>query len=446
MTELVQHADWVLPDTTRVLLVNVALAGESSGSGHTLRNLFHGLSQSSLMQLSLQLQPPEVHTTIDNTVFIDERCIATYLRFCRIAEIVRRRFGSCSGDSVQARARNSVRQLSIGGRTKSTLSGFLDMTRCRLTPELNERIARFSPTVIYTTGSSIRVHSVANHLAETLGVPIVLHLMDDWPQTIYRSTLMSSLPRAVLMRHLSRTNALSYSNFAISQPLCDKYSKKYAKDYVPLMNPAVDIVDSVVVQDRQVVDFVYAGSIGLGRHMSLLDIARAIAEINKPVRRAQLSLYIPVAQNTSEVRAEFEMFGCSVHGYLPVAELHRRFSAADVLIHVESFSVEHREFTRLSLSTKIPECMGAGKPILAYLPRDLYGDMYIRDRQCGVVVNDPESLSDGILSLVGSPELRARLASHGLQAARAEHSAVVVREKLRKALVGASRGTLCSNS
>lgn len=421
-----------------VLLVNVSLAGDLSGTGHTLKNLFGGLPQSSLMQLSLQLEPPEARTTIDNTVFIDERCILTYLKLRRLAGRAHGIGGRSADDSSAPRMVNAVRQASIGERARSTVSGFLDMSPCRLTPELNERIVRFAPTVIYTAGSSIRVHSVANHLAASLGVPIVLHLMDDWPQTVYRSTVMSRLTRAVLLRHLSRTNALSYKNFAVSEPLCDKYAKKYGKEYLPLMNPAVDIVDSAVLHHREVVEFLYAGSIGLGRHESLVHIARTIAEINRPVKRAHLSIYIPDAQNSGCIRAEFAALGSSVHGYLPAAELHRRYADADVLVHVESFAAEYREFARLSLSTKIPECMGAGKPILAFLPEDLYGSAYIRERECGVVVNDPESLSGEILSLVVGPDLRTQLALRGLEAARIEHSVTAVRERLAKTLIGAS--------
>lgn len=427
-----------LTEELRVLLVNVSMAGDSSGTGHTLGNLFGGMPQESMMQLSLQLEPDTFHTTVENTRFINERSIRTYLRIRRTADAVGRLVGAKTDSSQSARTMNSIRQVSGSGRGRSALSGFLDMTPCTLTEDIMEEIRRFAPTVIYTAGSSVRVHSVANRLAGSLDIPLVLHLMDDWPETAYRSTLFARVARAVLLRQLARTNELSFSNFAISAPLCDKYRARYGKEYLPLMNPAVEIVDCVVVHHHKILEFVYAGSIGLGRHESLLEIGRVIAAINTPEDRAHLTLYIPDGQRTDALRAEFCDLGATVHGYLPVVELRERLAAADVLIHVESFRPEYREFARYSLSTKIPECMGAGKPILAFLPDDLYGSEYIRSRKCGVVASNPSALRSAVDSLVRSPDLRRELASAGVTAARDEHSVAAVRARLVRTLAGAS--------
>lgn len=422
--------------------MNVSLAGEASGTGHTLKNLFSGFPQGTLMQLSLQMRPDEFCTTIGNTVFIDEHCIPVYFRVRRLADALSRIAKPERRSSRAARPSTSIRQVSAAGKMRGTVSSYLDLLRCRLTREVYGEIVRFSPTVIYTAGSSIRVHSVANNLSEALGIPIVLHLMDDWPQTIYTSTVLSRLPRRILLAELARTNARSYSNFAISEPLCRKYSSRYGRQYQPLMNPALHIRPSTVVHEHRVMDMVYAGSLGLGRRDGLLRVARAIAEVNSPTVRARMSLFIPDAEVTVGVRTAFEDLGCSISGYISSVELQRRYDEADVLVHVESFSPEYRDFTRLSLSTKIPECMGAGKPILAFLPDDLYGSTYIRSRGCGVVVTAPELLKAEIIKLMEDGGLRERLGSRGLEAARAEHSVEAVQARLMRALSTASRSAM----
>jgi hypothetical protein len=423
----------------RVLLVNVALAGDDSGTGQTLKNLFDGFPQGSLMQLSLQLRPDAPRTTIENTVFIDADCIRAYSRVRGLADRLGGRIGQSAGEPRGVTPPNSVRQLSTKGRIRTTVSSYLDMLPCVLTQEISAHVSKFAPTVIYTAGSSIRVHAVANGLAESLGIPIVLHLMDDWPQTVYTSTVGSRLPRGVLLRELARTNVLSHSNLAISEPLCEKYSARYGKVYQPLMNPAMNIRRSAIAQNHAVIDLVYAGSIGLGRQDSLLQIAHVIAEMNSPVERAHLSLFIPDAQNAPSIRAPFEAVGCSVLGYMPNPELQKRYDQADVLVHVESFGREYCDFTRLSLSTKVPEYMGVGKPLLAFLPHELYGSAYLRSRDCAVVVNNPEQLRHGIGRLVEDFTLRQRLGENGLEAARTEHSTEAVRERLASTLVAASR-------
>lgn len=423
----------------RVLMVNVSLAGDPSGTGHTLRNLFEGMPQSRLMQLSLQFRPPEVRTIVANTVFIDEQCVPTYTRARKAVGWLRALTPRGSVRRTNVQPANSITQTSRLGRARSTLSGLLDMSRCMLTVEIMEEIERFAPTVIYTAGSSIRVHTVVNHLAETLGIPVVLHLMDDWPETVYRSTWLSRLPRAALSRALARTNELSYINFAISAPLCEKYMRVFGKEYLPLMNPAVHFVNSIELHNRPVAKFVYAGSIGLGRDESLLQVARAIADINQMEERVEFTLYIPDTQNSELLRSKFGKFGAVVCGYLPIDELRERFADADVLVYAESFSLMYREFTHLSLSTKVPEYMAAGKPILALLPSDLYGSDYINERQCGIVVNDPAELRPAVQRLAHDAELRLRLARAGLRAAQDEHASSVVRARLEQTLTNVSR-------
>lgn len=426
------QSDLVVATDVRVLIVNVALAGDRSGTGHTLGNLFANCPQGNMMQLSLQLEPSRYRTIVENTEFLDEQSIGNYLAFRKAA----RRLGifSKSSTSGPGSVLNAVPQSNFVDGVRSAASGLMDMIPCRLSARVMRSIREFGPNVIYTCGSSIRVHSVVNSLARELGIPVVLHLMDDWPETVYRSTFLSRVPRTALLRELKLTNRMSSVNFAISEPLCSKYEARYDRHYLQLMNPAMCIVERVTVRESEPVRFLYAGSIGIGRRQALVDVSRAVALLNHYGTRAQLILHIPDDQNRPDVRQEFDRQGATVRPYLPPDELRVKYDEADVLVHVESFVSAYSEFTRLSLSTKIPEYMGLGKPILAYLPRNLYASRYIGERGCGVVSNDAASLIEGVSMLAGDSALRATLAARGLEAAKREHAAPVVQGRLRQTL------------
>ena len=50
-----------------------------------------------------------------------------------------------------------------------------------------------------------------------------------------------------------------------------------------------------------------------------------------------------------------------------------------MLVHVESFDNKSRQLTKLSISTKIPEYLATGKPIIAIGPREVASLEYLKD-------------------------------------------------------------------
>ncbi|MGB4581282.1 MAG: glycosyltransferase [Coriobacteriia bacterium] len=389
------------------------------------------------MQLCPQQEPPDYRTTIHNTVFLDDTSLRHYSRLKGLGKGLGR-YRERGRSGAEAAVSNIVRQRSAYGRLRSTASGYLDLAGCRLSPQLVRLVEEFRPSVIYTAGSSIRVLGVVDRLARALGIPVVLHLMDDWPRTAYRSSILSMLPRLALLRALRRVNKVTCSNFAISEPLCAKYQKKYHREYRPLMNPATRIAEGLTTEDGQPVEFLYAGSITLGRQDSLRIIAQAVLGAKGAQEAACMSMYIPDPQKTEEVVTEFSSLGCEVHGYLPSEELRDRLVHAGVLVHVESFEPGFAEFAALSLSTKIPEYMGAGKPILAFLPATQYGSTYIEEHGCGVVVTEAVQVSEAVARLIDDAPLREMLARRGLKVAASEHAMDIVRQRLTETLQAAS--------
>jgi glycosyltransferase involved in cell wall biosynthesis len=115
---------------------------------------------------------------------------------------------------------------------------------------------------------------------------------------------------------------------------------------------------------------------------------------------------------------------------------------ANVLVHVESFGSAERQYTRLSVSTKIPQYMSAGRPILAYGPGDVASCQYVQDSSSGVVVGrqDRQDLTDALRRLCADADLRARLGRQGWLTAIDKHNAETVRERFRAVLAGAAAG------
>ena len=68
-------------------------------------------------------------------------------------------------------------------------------------------------------------------------------------------------------------------------------------------------------------------------------------------------------------------------------------SQSDVLLHVESFDFSIRNYTRFSISTKLPEYLSMGKLILAIGPSDIASMMYLIENKAALIINDVNNLN-----------------------------------------------------
>jgi hypothetical protein len=106
---------------------------------------------------------------------------------------------------------------------------------------------------------------------------------------------------------------------------------------------------------------------------------------------------------------------------------------ANVLVHVESFDEASQLLTRLSLSTKIPQYLMAGRCILAFGPAEGASCRYVADSGAGVAVStDNQGALCAVLEgLLTRPELRREYAARARQTAVTRHNPVTERERFR---------------
>ncbi len=98
----------------------------------------------------------------------------------------------------------------------------------------------FSPDLIYCTLSTLKMIRFVEKLSRVMQLPTVVHMMDDWPSTIYRHGLFSPYMRWRTDTEFRSLIARS-TTFGISQEMCDEYQDRYGKEFTPFHNP-VDLV------------------------------------------------------------------------------------------------------------------------------------------------------------------------------------------------------------
>ena len=412
----------------KVLIVNATAIGENKGTGVTLRNIWKDYPRESLLQLIIDWNDTEKDNDIPTIRTPDD--------FCRIPYAFHRKVNG-NRKSSGGVANGSIKQKGVKACLHDCFRGMLDSFPVKYSC-IMEKVKAFSPDVIYTCGPSIRVLKTANYIAEQLNIPIVLHLMDDWPETIYTTSQLSRIFHWSVKKYLKKIHRKCKMNLAISDALGKKYADIYGVEYKMLMNPAVNIEERVngISKDPK---FLYAGSLNLNRWKSLLEIAKVLERYRNEETKLEYTLYVP--QNDVEVYGkEFLKHGAFVKPYVEAERLRQIYKENDVLVFAESFDLEVIDFAKYSLSTKIPEYMSTGHLILAYLPKELYSSQYLKENNLAMVTSTAEELEGAIEKIVALSDECYVLEENSLKKAKETHSTSACRERLLLAIELACKG------
>lgn len=316
-----------------------------------------------------------------------------------------------------------------------------DIAPLRLPVALLDWVEEFKPDVIYSVLGSVRMMNVVLQLSKRFALPIVPHFMDDWPTTAYTESLVLSLPRFILGKKLNSVLSRSKFGLTICADMAEEFSRRYGKRFDYFMNCVEIPGQNEINLGRRdgLLKFGFVGGLHLNRWRSLVWIARALQELKDEGSKVSFEIYAPRRDLASYGYLFEEYSVVSKMTSISVDDVSKTLSSLDVLIHVESFLELDSRYTRLSISTKIPQYMSVGRPILAVGPETLSSMRYVKRTGAGLVVNSegnmPELL-DAVKSLIDSPSLRANLADVGKKVAYECHDAAKERIRFSETLAG----------
>lgn len=240
-----------------------------------------------------------------------------------------------------------------------------------LSKELLSWSDSFQPSLIYSGLGSLDMIRLTLELARALRSPIAIHVMDDWPEVIYRHGLLRQQLRTRTDRELRAIIDLATARLAISEAMANEYADRYGHDWAVFHNP-VDLKrwsktrrTSWALADG--FRMVYSGRIGPGTESSLLDVSRAVALLRRQGRNIHLDIHSWDFKNAVDHRfAGFD--GVDVHGAVAESEMPVVLAQADALVLPFDFYGEAAALFRLSFPTKATGYMATGTPVLVYAP------------------------------------------------------------------------------
>lgn len=262
----------------------------------------------------------------------------------------------------------------------------------------------FQPEIIYTLGSSIKTHIVAAKISKYFHIPIIIHYMDDWRMLAKQTGLLNKMNTRILSLSIERMKCVKLYQYAINSYLAEYYTKQF-KDNVGVIWNALNWLPREVkkkpsVSEKNSLTIVYIGGLHLGRNVVIENVISEIGTLRDLLKvDVRLSIYTNTRSKQQLISNILLPSYIEVKNYVDHNEMKNILVEADILLFVESFNSIYKDYTHLSLSTKIPEYLWSLRPILCVAPYNISSSRYVTDNEVGLVT-DINGFCNSVISIL----------------------------------------------
>ena len=273
--------------------------------------------------------------------------------------------------------------------------------------ELLSFIDEFNPDLIFIPiYNSSYVSKVQHYVKEYTGKKMIGYVSDD----VYTLKQFSLNPLYWIDRiknryFIKRTIDSCEILYTISKIQRDEYGKIF-KPETKILSKGADFTEKPISKKRNnIIDFVFAGNIVAGREKSLLMIGEALNLINKNTFKARLTIYTGVSLKQSLLSKFEELKSIDFKGKVSYNEVIKRQQKADVLIHVESFSLKEKLAVRHSFSTKLVDFFKLGKCIFAVGSKDVASINSLIENDAAIIAVNKKEIYTKLGSIIENQNL-----------------------------------------
>lgn len=303
----------------------------------------------------------------------------------------------------------------------------------------NEKISLFldsyNPDIIFCPlYDCYFIYNILFYVHKRTKARVVLYTGDD----VYSMKHFSLSPlywinKTILRRKIRKAVGISDYRICLTEMQQKEYSEIFNVEFTLCMKSALDITDKLKISFSSPIKMVYTGNLNLGRHKTIGLIGKALDSINSDQERIQLHVY---SGSTLTRRMEKDLKYRSIifHGNVNSEKIGSIQEDADILVHVEDFSLKNRSVTRLSLSTKIIDYLSHGKCIFAVGPDNIASMNYLKENDAALCVFDKKNIEKQLKQLLDNSKLIIEYEKKALSCAKGKHDCNINQNKLYKDL------------
>lgn len=384
----------------RVLIVNSNSVNVNNATGITLRSVLGELEADNFMELYWNQ-----NADISDKVNIKSKVLD--FAPLSLAGFIFNNKGKKISGKIKATVGQSTQPNSVIKNAITYFRQFLtlqtDLSRIKLSKQDFEEIKAFKPQVIYTLGGGVASLKVSFLLSQRLDLPIVVHFMDNWRHCIqWEDNPLLGHYKKKLKEYCDLCYSKSTECIAISPEMAKVYTEETGVNHSSLMNSVRtrDYLCSPREKDG-VYRFIYTGGLHLGRDKGLYKVGKVIENIAAQKGVKTEFLIYTSAENIKAYSDNFkDIENTKLIEAVPHSEIRQVFQNADFLVHTESDALVNNVFFKYSVSTKIPEYLASGRPMLFFGPQDIYLYKFLTDSQTAATADSEEKLSAVIEDMI----------------------------------------------
>lgn len=310
--------------------------------------------------------------------------------------------------------------------------------------------AQFRPDVVYCrpVPENRTLLDFTRRICDRLGVPVVTHVMDDWPARVKHGEVTGGESAVATLRDML---ARSHARLAIGERMAAAFESRYGVPFRPLAN-AVDPADWAFVDTDSDLQRLNAASApfvvryvgALADNMtfqSVVDVANAVSRLHGRLP-ISMEIYTMKLWQSAAKAATGSLPGITVRlANCSPEEYRRTLAGAGCLLLAYNFDERSIDYTRYSIANKLPELLASARPVLAYGPQDVASVEYVASLGCGEIVQERDRtvLEAALERLCQDRERCAAMGRAGRALAFERHGASRVRGEFLATLTDAAR-------
>ena len=309
--------------------------------------------------------------------------------------------------------------------------------------ELKKFISDFNPDIIFQpVYYSTYLNDIALFIKEYTNAPMLCYVSDD----VYTLRQFSLSPfywinRFIVRRKVRKVIKSCEILYVISDIQKREYEKCFNKE-CRILTKGADFTEEPYFKNsyNKPLILVYTGNIGGSRWRMLEFIGRSLKLINAEGIKAKLLIYT-MTPITNKMRKKLSIDNCvSLMGGVPSSEVAHIQKDADILVHVESFSLKERLQVHQSLSTKIVDYFAACKCIFAVGSMDMASINYLSENDAAVIATSKKEILEKIIEITNNSHLIHEYAQKAWECGKCNHQIDTIQSLLYNDLNTIIRG------
>lgn len=257
-------------------------------------------------------------------------------------------------------------------------------------------LGKEKPDVVFVDGGGeCFLFDIALYIAEKWNIPMISYYTDDYLITPVVNGIISRIRHTHLKKTLKKVIAQSSICYTIGEDMANEYGRYFNKEFLYIMN-SIPLREYVEPRHSQMpIKISYFGSLGLNRGRMIGRLSQILGD------KAKVIAYT-FGHLSEEEGNSIKEQGVDIRAGVKGEEFHKAVYDSDVLLHVESDDKTNRAFTRLAVSTKIPEYLMHSRPVLGFGPIEVASMRLLSNNQVGLVVSSEsgeEEIRDAVSSL-----------------------------------------------